>query len=113
MADNETTQFEKVGDDGIISHVVNMSGQRSPYTIEVPRDKGSASGDIQGVGTKSNRSATLIHEANGPACHVQATISYPNAEGVNQTLRNVRLVKPSGGNNFYGARAEAGNTGNV
>lgn len=111
MADKETTTFETVGDD--VSSIFNDrsgSAAASPYTMTQPRDAGSASGDIQGVGTKANKSGTQINEANGPACKVIAKIVYPTSP---DAPRTVRLVKPAGGNAFYGARNDAGNTGGV
>ena len=107
MSDSESTQFPKMGD-SIIDSVVNISGAPSRYTTPVGR-KNTASGGA--TGSKANKGKNVISHANGPACTIVAKISYPNAEGANQTMRNIRRVR--GGPGFYGARAEAANSGGV
>lgn len=106
MADPQTSQFEKVGDPTSIFNDRVGSGERSSYTIDAPRRKGGPGAqDDPASGQKGNRSASLIHEANGPACTIVAKIDYPNAEGMNQTGRNVRIMTP--GSQFYAARQAA------
>jgi hypothetical protein len=110
MADATTSQFEKVGDPiGLFNDRVG-SGERSSYTTDEPRRAGGGSGPAT-EGPKGNRSGTLIHEANGPACTIVAKIDYPNAEGANQQGRNVRLM--TRGSQFYEGRAAAQNSGGV
>lgn len=109
MSDNTTTSFPTVGED-IASHVVNVSGQPSRYTTPVAR-KNTQSGGVPGEGAgKGNKGKSVIRHANGPACTIIAKIAYPNAEGSNMTLRNLRRV---GGPGFRAARGAAANTGNV
>lgn len=109
MSDTTTTSFPTVGED-IAAHVVNVSGQPSRYTKPVAR-KNTQSGEAPGVGTgKANKGKSVIHGANGPACTIVAKIMYPNAEGANQTMRNMRRV---GGPGFREARMGAGNTAGV
>jgi hypothetical protein len=111
MADKATSQFKKVGDPTSIFNNRIGSGERSPYTIDEPRLKGGPTSSMPQEGPKGNRSGTLIHEANGPACKIISKIDYPNAEGVNQQGRNVRLM--TRGTQFGAARASAENTGGV
>lgn len=109
--DNSTTQFPKVGDEGITSHVVNISGQRSPYTKTTPKKSGK-SGDIPGVGTDAHRGADSMSGTNpGPRCYIQEKISYPNSPESAKVLRNTKRVQ--GPYSFELARAQAGNTKNV
>jgi len=107
MADQETTTFEKVGDDGITSHVVNISGQRSPYTKPATKE-GFGKNDSPPNSAKSNKSATMIHNANGPRCFIAATISYPNSPEASKVQKNVKRVQ--GPYSFELARAQAANT---
>jgi hypothetical protein len=93
---DQTTSFPTMGDDWI-TQLVNVSGAPSKYTKPVAR-KNTQSGEAPGVGSgKANK---------GKIC-------YPNAEGSNQTLRNIRRVRPGGTGGFLGGRGAAGNTGNV
>lgn len=108
--DNETSNFPKVGDEGITSHVVNISGQRSPYT-KVAGKEGFGKNDNPPNSHKSNKGATLIRNANGPACRVVSKISYPNSPESGKTQRNVKRVQ--GPYSFELSRAQAGNTQGV
>ena len=102
-----TDQFPKVGS---YDHVVNMSGQRSPYTMPEGR-KGPTSPDMGGGNGSARRSPTMIHEANGPACTVTASRGF--APEYPETGRAFRTV-PSrvGGGDFWASRASS-NEGNV
>jgi hypothetical protein len=112
MSDSQSTSFPTMGDDWI-TQLVNVSGAPSKYTKAVPR-KNTQAGEAPGVGAgKANKGQSVIRNANGPACTIVAQIVYPNAEGANQTQRNLRRVRPGGTGGFYGGRASAGNTGNV
>lgn len=105
MADAEKSTFEKMGDNAVTNGLFNDrsgSGASSKYTMTQPRDAGSASGDAV-KGAKGNRSASLIHEANGPRCYVQETIDYPNSAERGNVGRNVKPVR--GG--FRQAKADA------
>lgn len=105
FGDTESSTFPKMGDDYLTDHLVNVSGNRSPYTMPVARKGPKQDNDVN-VGTKKNRSASLIHEANGPACTIVAKICYPNAPEHNQTQRGLKTVPSSVGNrDFWGARA--------
>jgi hypothetical protein len=112
MTDNQSTSFPTMGEDWI-TQLVNVSGAPSKNTKPMPR-KNTQSADAPGVGAgKANKGKNVIKNANGPACTIVATISYPNAEGSNQTGRNLRRVRPGGTGGFYGGRASAGNTSGV
>lgn len=102
-----SSDFPKMGEtayDGLM----NMSGQRSPYTIPQAR-KGPTSPDTGGE-NKSNRSAAMLHEGMGPtfrpvASKVQGS-EYP------ETGRGMRTVPSSVGNrDFWASRGDyAGET---
>jgi hypothetical protein len=98
-----TSNFEKVGDEGIVSHVVNLSGERRPYTIPVPK-KGPKGADIPGRGAKGDRGSSVIHEAHGPTFRPVAKICYPTSGDVGESQRNVKTVP--GGAGFWGKRLE-------
>jgi hypothetical protein len=98
----ETTSFPKMGDEFLTAHLVNVSGNRSPYTMPVA--KKSTTSDQGPLGGKANRSAKLIKEANGPACTPVQTINYSNAPEMKNVGRGMRTVPSKAGNgDFYGA----------
>jgi len=106
MADNLTTTFPKMGED--ITSIVNISGQRSPYTMPVVKS-GFAKSDVGAAdpANKKNRGNTIIRNASGPRCRIVETIDYPNERAESaKTYRNVKRVH--GGSQFYSARAAAG-----
>jgi hypothetical protein len=101
FTDNSTTSFAKMGDEGIPSSVVNMSGQRSPYTQTVP--KKTQGRGASPTGKKVNRGQSMIHEANGPACKIVTTLYKANAASANDTQRNVKYMPPAMG--FKGGKS--------
>lgn len=98
MAKTETTSFEKMGD-GWMGHVVNASGQRSSYTTPVGRKSGGRS--VQPSGTAAKRGSSMIHEANGPACTIKATLYKANAAEAGLQTRNVKLMKSATGSRDF------------
>lgn len=107
MKDSVTTEFPKMGDEGIPSSVCNLSGQRSPYTMPVAK-KYAPSGRDPGVGTKKNKGRTLIKEAQGPRGVPVQTIVYPNApdgaQGGGQK-RTYTVKSALGDRDFFKSRA--------
>lgn len=107
---NETSSFPTMGDgDSWMTHVVNTSGARSPYT-KLEGKKGPGAADDPASPAKGNRSATTAHmgsEVNGPSGKIVAKICYSNDPNEGLTQRNLRKVNPS--NSFQGARDAAGN----
>jgi hypothetical protein len=98
-----TTQFPKMGDNGM-ADVVNMSGQRSPYTMPEAR-KGPTTPDMGGGGGSARRSPTMIHEANGPACTIVATRGQaPEYPGTGRALRT--MPSRAGVGDFWNQRQE-------
>lgn len=91
MSDNETTQFPKMGE-SIIGQVVNISGQRSPYTIPEGK-KDHQAGPIPGVGDKKNKGRSMVQNAQGPEPTINAKICYPNSGEAGKTQRNVKRVQ--------------------
>ena len=105
MADNIKTTFEAMGDEGIPSSVINLSGQRSPYTRVRPRGGAVAGDDLPS--STGNRSQSLTNaEVLGPQCAPQTTLYYPNAADHEATGRNTRIVPSRTGvaDNFWGSR---------
>ena len=89
MAKNESAQFPKVGED-VASHVMNLSGQRSPYTTTVGKKtmgRGSSP-----TGRYAKRGSSLIHEAHGPCFHIKATLYAQNAAAASDVERHVKIV---------------------
>ena len=121
MADNETSNFPKMGE-SIIGSVVNISGQRSPYTKPTPK-KNTQGGNVPGVGDKRNKGRTELSQggasestspypASGPRPSITAKICYPNSGGeAGKTQRNLKRVQ--GPYSFELARAMAANTKTV
>ena len=109
MAENIKTTFPAMGDDGIPRSVVNMSGQRAPYTQEVPK-QGGQSGDLaSGDGI---RTSTEIQHAQGPTLAPITRIYADNAAEATASMRNVRVVPGRGGvDDFYLKRAESNTIG--
>ena len=107
ISQTTTTTFEKVGS---YDHVVNMSGQRSPYTMPEGR-KGPTSPDMGGGNGSARRSPTMIHEANGPACTITASKGF--APEYPETGRAFRTVPSRAGVGDFWASRAASNEGNV
>ncbi len=92
-----------MGDEELTSHLVNVSGNRSPYTMPVQK-KGPTNDGDPSMGTANARSANLIHEANGPRCRTVETINYENSPEKNATGRNLRIMPSKAGiQDFNGA----------
>jgi hypothetical protein len=104
MTDAVSTSFPVMGDSGIIDHVVNMSGNRSPYTTPVAK-KGPAGDSIDGP-TGGPRVQTEVNaEVLGPMCSPQTTLFYPNAADHDKTGRNTIIVPSrSGVGDFWNSR---------
>src|SRR5260370_40680976 len=108
MAKNATTtSFEKVGDN-IAAHVLNMSGNSSPYTMTKP--KNTQGRGKSPTGKSAIRGHSMIHEANGPKCHIVATLYKANAAEAGKQTRNVRLLPAVMGERAFkpGAYGKAG-----
>lgn len=106
MTDNVTSSFPTMGE-SLFSSVVNLSGKRTSYTKSEARGR-SGGADVPGAGTKANRGASLIHEANGPVNKPVAMLYAANAAEAHSTQRNVRLVPSSVGNRDFWAKRESG-----
>jgi hypothetical protein len=103
MSDPVKTTFETMGQYPLEGHVVNMSGQRSPYTKTAPK-QGPTSDAPDSVG--GNRSQ-VAKDYNGPKFAPQTTICYPNAPEASATLRNVKIMpSKTGVSDFWANRAQ-------
>lgn len=102
-SDNTTTTFEKMGE-SIPHSVVNLSRPDSPYTTATAKKtKGRGSSP---TGKKSNRGATMIHEANGPQFHISATLYHQNAAEASSVQKNTKLMKAAvGDRDFWSKRS--------
>lgn len=104
-----SSQFPTIGSEGYHT-VVNLSGDKSPYTIMQPRDAGGPTdSNTPGTGTKRNRSAGMIREANGPRPNsIPMATRWPaNAAAAHDCQRNVVPVPSALGNrDFWAKRAE-------
>lgn len=107
FGDTTTDTFPKMGDDGLAS-VVNVSGQRSAYTMPQAR-KGPTSPDMGGGNGSARRSATEIHEAHGPTFRPVATSVYDTTE---QPRAMRTMPSAVGCRDFWDARA-SNNEGQV
>ena len=108
MTPTTTDTFEKIGDAGY-EQVMNMSGQRSPYTM--PRGRqGPTTPDMGGGNGSSRKSASLIREAHGPCFRPVASRTF--APEYPDTGRTVRTV-PSrvGQQDFWDQRQDGRNIG--
>ena len=102
MSSTITTHFETMGSNPLVGTVVNVSGDRSPYTIPTAR-KGPSS-DVLATGGKANKGATLMSGThNGAKFSPQTKICFPNAPEASATGRGMRTV-PKAGNSFASAR---------
>ena len=91
MAKNSstTTSFPTMGEE-IPHSIMNLSGNRSPYTTTVSKKtmgRGSSP-----TGKYTYRGQSLINEAHGPRCHIVATLYAPNAAEASATQRNTRIL---------------------
>jgi hypothetical protein len=109
MSMTETSNFPKMGDDGYAG-LVNVSGNRSPYTTAVPR-QGPTAPDMGGS-PAGGRGSTMIHEAHGPQFKPVASRVYqPEYPG---TERAIRTVPSSVGNrDFWTSRGMNGSAYDV
>lgn len=89
--DGVSSDFPMMGE-SVLSHIMRSpSSKPGPYVTTVAKNtKGrgkSPTGSTGGV-----KGHTEIHEANGPACHVQHSLYKANAAEASATQRNVRIV---------------------
>jgi hypothetical protein len=90
------TDFPAMGLNGIPESVINMSGNRSPYTTLRP-NAAPAGDSIDGV-TGPPAAHTLVNaEVLGPVCAPQTTLFYPNAANHADSGRNVKLMPSRAG----------------
>lgn len=107
MADNATSNFPKMGEFALTDSIVNVSGNRSPYTQVQARSGPSA--DENPGGTAVRGQMAMNGENPGPRFAPQTTISFPNAPEASQTGRGLRVVPSSIGNrDFWDSRYETG-----
>lgn len=107
MADNATSNFPKMGENPMVGTLVNVSGNRSPYTHPVARP---SQGDALATGGTAIRGASSMSgEHNGPRFAPVTTICFPNSPEASQTGRGLRTVKSAIGNrDFWDRRYEEG-----
>jgi hypothetical protein len=102
--------FPKMGEHPLEGSIVNMSGQRSPYTNPVARP---VQGDAIAVGGTAVRGvgSNATGEHSGPCFAPQTTIAFPNSPESSQTGRAlVTVPSKAGSSDFWDNRAYAGKT---
>jgi hypothetical protein len=104
MTQTSTSSFPKMGESGY-EGLVNMSGDRSPYTKDQPRH-GPTMPDTGGS-PAGGRGSGMVHDTYGPAFRPVASRSF--APEYPETGRGMRTVPSAIGNrDFWAARAENG-----
>jgi hypothetical protein len=99
------TQFPKMGEEPLTNSLVNVSGNRSPYTTAVARKGPSGDSESEPATHRGQTSMSGTHP--GPAFRPQTTISYPNAPEASQTGRGMRTLPSAVGNSpFWDRRAD-------
>jgi hypothetical protein len=88
-------KFDQMGESAIHG-LLNLSGRPSAYTTSVSK-KTKGRGASPTGRTGGHRSATMINEANGPSCHVTATLYKANAADAGLQTRNVKTMKSAVG----------------
>lgn len=103
------TSFPPVGPNGLLHDIVNISGQRSPYTKALPVKGGPAGVGIDGPTAPAGgaQPAQLVNaEVLGPQCKPMTTISHSDPQGFDKgTGKNVKLLPSrTGTGDFWNQR---------
>jgi hypothetical protein len=109
-SDNVSTSFVTMGAEPLTDHLVNVSGDRSPYTTLRPRGVPNG-GSVPDAGTATYRGvgADATGEHSGPRFAPASTICYPNSPEASKTGRGLRTVPSKMGNqDFWDKRYESG-----
>lgn len=104
MADNATSNFPKMGESPLVGSVVNVSGNRSPYTMPVARKGPSGDSETEPASVRPS-GAMASGEHNGPRFSPMTTVFYPNSPEMQNTGRGMRTVPSKGDNSFWGEQA--------
>lgn len=107
MSDPIKTSFPAMGESGIPESVVNISGQRSPYTQLRP-NSGPAGDSIDGPKGAPAAHTQVNAEVLGPQCKPQTTLFFPNAADHAKTGRNTRTVQNRAGTSDFWDRRQEG-----
>lgn len=100
MTPTSTSSFPTMGDEAYTG-LVNVSGQRSPYTMPEAR-KGPTSPDMGGS-PAAHRSAGMVHETMGPCFRPVASRLYQGDEGT----RAIRTMPSRAGvSDFWNQRQD-------
>lgn len=105
------SSFPKMGENPLVGTIVNVSGNRSPYTHQVGKfDQGDA--DAVGGGGARGVGGMATGEHSGPVFAPQTTISFANSPEASQTGRGLRTVpsvaSKTGNGDFWDNRYESG-----
>jgi hypothetical protein len=102
------SQFPKMGEHPLEGSLVNMSGQRSPYTTAVPRNGASNDSPDDG-GDATHRGQMLMSgEHNGPTFRPVTTLYQQNAAAASDIGRGMRTVPSAlGDRDFWDQRASS------
>jgi hypothetical protein len=106
MSEYGSSDFPVMGE-SVAQHIMNMSRKRSPYTTAVKK-KTQGRGASPTGRTGGVKSHALIHEANGPACTVKATLYKQNAAEASTVLRNTKMMPSAVGNRDFWVKRQYG-----
>jgi hypothetical protein len=105
MTPTSTSSFPTMGDSGY-EGLVNMSGQRSPYTREQPKH-GPTTPDTGGSPAGGRPAGAMVQGTYGPAFRPVASMAYGTQYP--ETGRGMRVVPSAiGSRDFWAARASNG-----
>lgn len=83
------SNFPKMGE-SLIHSLINVSGNRSPYTTVVA--KKTMGRGASPTGRAKVRGRTMIKEAHGPQFHISTTLYKANAAEASMVTRNTKMV---------------------
>lgn len=86
-----TGSFPVVGD-AVLSYVSRGGSARPNTKYEKVVAKQTEGRGSSPTGKSAIRGSTMIHEANGPKCHIVSKLYSANAAEASATTRNVRVV---------------------
>lgn len=101
------SDFQTVGHSPMSYVGSGAAHPNSKYTISVPR--GTMGRGSSPTGSTGNRGSSLIRNADGPKCHIVATLYKPNAAEANMTQkRTYNVPSKAGEGDFYMEKSRQG-----
>ena len=107
--DATTSNFVKMGEEPLTNSLVNVSGDRSPYTTMRPRGVSEGGTPLAGGTAVRGVGADATGEHSGPCFSPVTTISFPNSPEASETGRGLRVMPSKVGNqDFWDKRYATG-----